>query len=290
MPADLAFRIEDFAEQARRAPWLGLLRDIFDLDLAAFSALDIWHPGYRAFTYWDGRILAAHVAIRPLSLMIDGMLVPAAQLHGVATRPPYRRRGLFTDLMEHALDYASGRFDRLLLFTAEPALYERFGFRLLPQHRFVGALDTGATPAMSQPARRLSLADPDDRALIRALHATRQPVSRIFALADNAEIFFANVLYRPEWQLHYLARSHALVVTEGSRLIDVVAATMPPMADFMHLLGHAGCEIEVYFPPDRLSGTFRPIPHVPPEDDHLLLRGSLGNEGQPLILPPTAIA
>ena len=72
--------------------------------------------------------------------MVNGKVVRAAQLHAVATRPNWRRRGLFTDLMTRVLDYADGRFDRLLLFTAEPALYEPFGFRHLPQHIFTGRL------------------------------------------------------------------------------------------------------------------------------------------------------
>lgn len=289
MPADLAFRIEDFADPARRAPWLGLLRDIFEIDLAAFSALDIWHPGYRAFCYWDGKVLAAHIAIRPLSLMVDGVVVPAAQLHGVATRPDYRNRGLFSDLMARVLDHASGRFQRLLLFTPSPELYQSFGFRLLPQHCFIGTLD-GVPTSEAEPVRRLLLGDPDDRALIRALHATRQPVSKTFALADNAEIFFANALYRPEWQLLYLSRRHALLVVEGNRLIDVVAAAMPPAAAIRPHLDPMNGEVEICFPPDRLAGDFRAEPFQPPEDDHLMFRGPLAMEDRPILLPPTAIA
>lgn len=51
MTADLIFRKDDFADPARRGPLLDLLRDIFSVDLGELSARNLWHPGYRAFSY-----------------------------------------------------------------------------------------------------------------------------------------------------------------------------------------------------------------------------------------------
>lgn len=290
MANDLTFRKDDFADPARRGPLLDLLRDIFAVDLGELSARNLWHPGYRAFSYWSGKSIAANVSIRPLPLMANGKIVRAAQLHAVATRPHWRRRGLFTDLMTRVLDYAEGRFDRLLLFTAEPALYAPFGFRHLPQHIFTGHLAvSGDADAMS--CRSLSLDDPDDCTLMRALYTARQPVSQHFAVAENGDIFFANALARPNWRLVYLPRAEALVVCEGSQLLDIAAAKMPPMAAILAAMQCTpDSEIEVHFPPDRLAGDFRALPYEPPEEDHIMLRGPLEIVDQPIILPPTTLS
>lgn len=289
--ADLIFRKDDFADSARRQPLLDLLRDVFAIDLAELSTRDIWHPGYRAFSYWSGKTLAANVSIRPLPLMVGGKTVRAAQLHAVATRPQWRRRGLFADLMNRVLDYAEGRFDRLLLFTAEPALYQPFGFRLLPQHVFAGSFATDGTDAGPHPCRQLSLDDPDDCTLMRALYMTRRPVSQHFAVVENGDVFFANALARPHWRLLYLPRAEALIVCDGGRLLDIAAATMPPVSALAAALECGrDAEIEVYFPPDALAGTWRALPFSPPEDDHLMLRGPLEIESRPIILPPTTLS
>lgn len=222
--------------------------------------------------------------------MVNGKVVRAAQLHAVATRPNWRRRGLFTDLMTRVLDYADGRFDRLLLFTAEPALYEPFGFRHLPQHIFTGRLAVSGD-AGDMPCRSLSLDDPDDCTLMRALYTARQPVSQHFAVAENGDIFFAHALAQPSWRLVYLPRAEALIVHDGSQLLDIAAAKMPPMAAIAAAMQCApDTEITVHFPPDRLNGDFRPSPYDPPEEDHIMLRGPLEIGDQPIILPPTTLS
>lgn len=296
MATELVFRIDAMDGQARRGPWLDLLRDVFAIDLAAYSALDIWHPGYRAFSYWAGDVIAANVSIRPLPLLVDGQIVPAAQLHAVATRPQWRRRGLFADLMTRVLAYAEGRFDRLLLFTAHCDLYRPFGFRHLPQHSFSGFLDAAPDADSARAWRRLDLADADDRALILALHAAREPVSRVLAPVDNGDIFIANALGRPDWQLRYLAAAHVLVVVEPrgmqKRLIDIVAPAWPTTATVAKALDLAptDLELEILFPPDRLAGDFRAFPYTPEDDDHLMIRGPLANEGAAIMLPLTALS
>ncbi|MBL8710254.1 MAG: GNAT family N-acetyltransferase [Rhodospirillaceae bacterium] len=296
MTTELSFRIDAMDDQSRRGPWLNLLRDVFAIDLSAYSALDIWHPGYRAFSYWAGDVIAANVSIRPLPLLMDGQIVPAAQLHAVATRPQWRRRGLFADLMTRVLAYADGRFDRLLLFTAQCDLYRPFGFRHLPQHSFVGFLDAAPDSAAAADCRCLDLADADDRALILALHAARTPVSRDLGLVDNGDIFIANAIARPDWQLRYSPGAHALVVlAEGSgrkRLIDVVAPAWPDAATIAAALDLSATdgEIEILFPPDRLPGDFRALPYTPEDDDHLMIRGPLANEGAAIMLPLTALS
>jgi GNAT superfamily N-acetyltransferase len=286
MQTGLTFRIEDFADPATRRPWLDLLDDIFGIDLTAFSDLGIWTEGHRAFCYWDGGSLAAHIACRPLPLMVDGATVSAGQLHGVATRPAFRRRGLFRDLMARCLAHADAHFDRLFLYTETPALYTPFGFRVLAEHSFRGRLHGIAGP----PPGRRTLKPAQDLTLIQRLFAGRHPVSRQLGLCANADIFLIHALAHPQWRLDYIAAEDVLVAWEAGarpRLIDMVGARLPAPQTLAALLGPG--EIDVLFPPDLLDGIFTPVPHVPEDNDLLMVRGPCAVAG-PIMLPLTAVS
>jgi predicted N-acetyltransferase YhbS len=300
MHDDLTFRIDNLADPAKRAAWLDLLRDIFEIDLAAFSRLGIWPEGYRAFSWMDGDVIVANVSCRPLPLMIGGKPVAAGQIHAVATRPSYRRRGLFHDLMRRVLDYADARFECVLLYSAIPPLYRPFGFRPLPEHRFRGRLSlTGA--AGKVPRRRaLSLASPEDVALLRDLFARREPASHHLGLVGNEDIFVANALAHSEWRLTWLPDDDALVVWDRAdgvtRLHDIVASRMPRASLLASVLeldavrDDRSAEIELLFPPDRLDGQFAPVPQVPEDHDILCVRDPFAIEGTPFMLPLTAVS
>lgn len=294
----LAFRIEGLADPAARAGILDLLRDIFDLDFGPACALWPWHEqdGYRAYSWMDGGVIAANVSSRPLPLIVGGRAVAGLQIHAVATRPAYRGRGLFKDLMIRVLDDADGRVECMLLYSATPELYRPFGFRPLVEHRFRGRLSAEA-PSGPAASRDLSLSDPDDLSILRAAFARRQPVSRHLGLVANGDVFVANALAHPRWRLTWLPDVQALVVWERAgdmtRLHDVVAAQMPSAARLVATLGlHEAPSpaIEVLFPPDLLDGTFVPFPHIAEDGDRLCVRGPFAIEGTPFMLPLTAMS
>lgn len=295
MTGSLTFRIDSLADPAKRVAWLDLLRDMFGLDLAAFSRLGIWPDGYRAFSWMDGEVIAANISCRPLPILLNGRQVAAGQLHAVATRPRYRRRGLFNDLMRRVLDYCDARFECVLLYTVVPALYAPFGFRHLPEHRFRGRLEIAAGTSAAGPARPLSLTRPAELAILRSLFAKRQPVSRRLGLLGNEDVFIVNALARPDWRLDLLPNGEALVVwqrAEGiTRLHDIVARRPPETAAIAAALGigeHS--EIEVLFPPDELAGSFSAVPHAATDDERVMVRGPFDTGGEPVMLPLTAVS
>ena len=296
---DLTFRIDSLADPAKRAAWVELLRDIFELEFTEFSSLGIWDAGYRGYSWMDGDIIAANVGLRPLPLVIGGRRVTAGQIHAVATRPAYRRRGLFRDLMSRALEAADREFACVLLYTRTPALYQPFGFRRVAEFRFRGRLDTGGAAPPRPQIRALSIRNPEDRATILRLFAGRQPVSDHLGLVGNADIFVANALTHLDWRLSFLPEHDALIVwdrTDGTiRLHDIVAGRMPS-ATLLAATMELACrpdgrtpDLDVLFPPDLLAGTFAPFPHTP-EDDRLCVRGPFAIEGTPFMLPLTAMS
>lgn len=296
----LVFRIDGLADPARRAAWVDLLRDIFESDFAQFSRLGIWNDGFRDFSWMDGDVIAANVATRPLPLVVGGRRVAAGQIHSVATRPAYRRRGLFTDLMRRALADADTRFECVLLYTNTPELYRPFGFGPLREHRFRGRLHADGATAHRPRAIELSIRDAQDRSTILGLFAERRPVSDRLGLVDNRDIFVINALFHQDWRLSFLPEEKALVVWDrldgATRLLDIVGRRVPSPSVLASTLelppkpDDRSSEFDVLFPPDLLDGTFTPFPHIGEEDDILCVRGPFAIEGTPFMLPLTALS
>ena len=79
-----------------------------------------------------------------VSLVCDSHDATATGVRLVATDPAWRGQGLFRDLMERALAWCETMSKGpCLLYTADPAIYGRFGFLPLAQHAFVGAAPAG---------------------------------------------------------------------------------------------------------------------------------------------------
>lgn len=303
MKKDLTFRVDGLVDPVKRIAWVSLLRDIFGLDFSAFSALDIWPADYRAFSYLDGDVIAANICCNSLPLRVAGRDLLAGQLQGVATRPDYRRQGLFRDLMSRALDFAAARYECLLLYTETPALYQPFGFRRVTEWGFHGRLQTTGIDPTIVSVRSLSVHEADDRSLIRRLFSIRRPISDQLGIIANEGVFFGNLMLCPAWQLSYLPVFDVLVVWDrggideggmggGRRLLDLVGEAWPPMEVLAAVLQLPAPDagIDVLFPPDRLAGTFSPRPYRHDGGDLLMVRGPFALEHQPFMLPLTALS
>ena len=293
---ELEFRVDRLATPAKRVAWVELLRDIFGLDFKEFSQLDIWPADYRAFSYMHGEVIAANVSCNPLPLRLAGRNVMAGQLQGVATRPAYRRRGLFQNLMEQALAFADTSYECLLLYTGTPGLYRRFGFRELTEQSFSGRLPIAKVDGAALSIRTLSVREPGDVSLMRRLFTRRLPISEHFAVCHNEGIFFGNLMLRPNFRLSYLEQIDVLVVWdrgEGrARLLDIVGAKLPSMdelADVLQLV-RPDEEIDILFPADRLQGDFSAVPFRHEDGDILMVRGPFEIAETAFMLPLTAVS
>ncbi|MDY0884587.1 GNAT family N-acetyltransferase [Dongia soli] len=289
----LTYRCDDLTDPAKRVAWVELLQEIFGIDLGPFSALNIWPPDYRAFSYLDGEAMAANVSLRPMPMMIGGRRVEVGQIQSVATRPAYRRRGLFGDLMRRMLAEADRHYECQMLYTVSPDLYMPFGFRPLTEHYFRGQLHVAAGDAGDLRIERLDIGREEDRATILGLFNRRRPVSDHFGLCDDHAIFLANLLARRDWHLSFLPAEQALIVWEQrdrtTRLLDIVAPRIPPMASIAAALELSEMtEIKILFPPDRLVGNLTAAPYKTDDNVILMVRGPFAIEGTPFMLPPTA--
>ena len=222
----------------------------------------------------DGRVMA-HVGVMAIPAVLEGERTTIGAIHAVCVHPDRRGRGDMRALMEEALAWCDSRFETCAL-VGDPPLYERFGFRYVPEHRFVGPAPAGGVTRHTPP-RVCDPADPADVELWRRLLSGREPVSNRAALVGEIDVFYFDAALLP---IRYSAQLDALLDYECEsgtlRLYDVVARSMPTLADIVAAVGAPVDRVEVYFTPDRLSADLTPEPWDlgPPDDpDTWMVRG-----------------
>ncbi len=284
-PLDFRF---DFAHTAAgRAELARLIRDEFEVDVTPLDRLG-HDPSLVAFGWWAGEELVANVSLFRQILWLADERTDAFGVQSVTVRPAWRGRGLFRDLMTRALAYADTRVDRLTLYTETPELYRRFGFRDLAETTFLGPLRPAGRAAN---ARRLTLDDEADVALVRSNFARRTPVSHLCSISDHPALFFLKAIESPEIALVHLPDLDAVVAVEETTpdrlvLLDVVASEIPPLAAIAAALGRPIEQAEVHVTPDRLA--WNPA-REEPEDAGAMVRGPWPLVGRAIALSPMRV-
>ena len=160
-----------------------------DLVQALFGRADrpphdlLGRPRWHSFAYiTDDRRCVATAEACAFRLLADGRFREASGIRLVGVAEDWRGRGLFRGLLERIIGWSAQRgLTLLFLYTAEHALYRRFGFAPVPQYAFIG---DAPAPLEGSPARTLDLRLHDDIALVERLLASRTPISRQLALID----------------------------------------------------------------------------------------------------------
>jgi GNAT superfamily N-acetyltransferase len=237
------------------------------------------------FLRCEGARVLSHVGVLEMNLVVGGRPMLVGGVHAVVTHPDHRKRGLSRALMEEALAWCDERYGTLLL-TGEPALYDRYGFRSVPEHRFAGN-HRGSGGSGLRLLDRKSVADGE--LLLRLLDA-RAPVSRRLGIVRDRAIFLFDTAL---WPLHHAKELDAVVaysVKDGKlRLFDVVAERMPSLDRVIALVPEPFERVEVYFAPDLVGGDgLAPEPHPLGLDDYLMIRGPWPVEREFAMLPVPA--
>jgi GNAT superfamily N-acetyltransferase len=277
-----------------------------DLREALFDLLDTVFPGLRRTARlaaglgapWEdastpfvrierGRVLS-HVGVLEIPLVLLGRPVAVGSIHGVATHPEHRRRGLYRGLMEEALRYCQERWATQILTTEHPEYFVPFGFRVVGEHCFVVR---PSWPGGGTGVRLLDVHAAPDVALLQRLLATREPVSQVVGVGAEKTVFCFNEGRRP---LHYAADLDALLCLErhDRRLLlyDVVAPRIPPLDAIRPLWPQPVDEVVVCFAPDRLGVETEARAYLLDHDGPsvLMVRGPFAAAGHAFTLPRSA--
>lgn len=83
----------------------------------------------RTLAAFDGEGIVATTAIESFQMALPGGTAGCAGVTAVGVRTDFRRRGLLTQMMRHAIDQAHDRSEPLAaLYASEGAIYGRYGF------------------------------------------------------------------------------------------------------------------------------------------------------------------
>jgi GNAT superfamily N-acetyltransferase len=257
-----------YAEPRQRAQLWALLEATWPGLCARFELAD-WH-GWPVdavstpFVARAGGRIVSHVGLLELPVRLGGSDRVIAGLHGVCTHPEARGRGCFRAAMEQAMAHLEARYPAAKLSTELPGLYEPFGFRAVPQHRFRLPLE-GPGGGTVHPVSEAELP------WLQALLAEREPLSERFAARDPGWLLgIDGVLAAGGLDVFQRVPALDLAVCwerqEGALRIDqIIARRLPPLEA---LLAHCPWPfrgVELRFAPDKLAPQAEPVPWPPGE-------------------------
>jgi len=235
----------------------------------------------------DGRVIS-HVGLLETTVACGETEILTGGVHAVCTLAAFRRQGLYRTLIEEVLTYCDERYTLVKLSTAHPEYYEPFDFRVVSEHRFRVAV---ASRGGRRGFRELDRDSENDLDTLDRVLSERVPVSRVFAVARDDQVFKFNASQEP---LHYCEALDliALMTVDGTTLEvhDVLAARMPDLDTLLAEIEAPIDEVIFYFRPDRLGVDGTPE-RFRFDGDVLMLRGDCPEDGQTpreLMLPPMA--
>jgi len=271
----LRFRQDYFSDPAAWVALVSLLDDTFGIDIDPLRELGGADPTSMPFGWFtDEGVLAANLSAFAMPFVLNGRLVNAAAFQSGAVRPPWRGRGLYRDVTRKALAWCETQgFEAIILYTDKPDLYEPYGFRSLPLHKYVGAAPMSEGVATS---RSLQPRDANDLALLQVLLGNRKPISETLAVASSPAMFLINTQFDPDVRLSYLKESKAVIAWKMPAaghfvLLDVIATEIPPIAAILAGLGIEATVVETLFRPDRVGWSGKALSYE--GGTRLMLRG-----------------
>lgn len=245
----------------------------------------LWEECSTPFVYEENDRIISHVGLLQMPYVIQGERHRLGGVHGVCTLESKRRQGHFRRIMEELLAFCDGHFETLELCTENPEYYEPFGFRIIPERRFVAKVVSAGGNGGFRPF------DPTRNGEIERLDrllAERTPVSELVGVLDERDVFKFS---QGSDALHYSEELDCFAVFElsGSRLalLDVVAPELPSLDALLLAVAPAIDTVEFYFSPDRFDVDARPEPFRF-DNDYYMARGPFAAEREAFMIPPPA--
>jgi GNAT superfamily N-acetyltransferase len=217
----------------------------------------------------EGRIVS-HVGVLELPVRLAGEDRRVAGIHGVCTHPDQRRQGHYRAAMQRAMAWIAPRFPAAKLNTDQPWVYEPFGFRVVPQHRF-------HLPAAGPGGGTARPVTETDLPWLRALLVDRSPVSDRFAAREPGWLVGIDaVLWAGGLGLFQRVEALDLAVSwklDGGalQLFQVFARELPSLDSLLAHCPWAFDELVLWFGPDRLAPGAQP--RREPGDEVLMIWG-----------------
>ena len=252
---------------------------------AAAQLGSLWDDCSTPFVYEKNGRIVSHVGLLEMSYVIKGERHQLGGVHAVCTLESERRQGHFRRIMEELLEFCDGRFETLELGTEHPEYYEPFGFRVIPEHRFVASV---TSPGGGDGFRPIDATRRRDLERLDRLLSERAAVSKLVGVVDERDVFKFS---QGTEGLHYSQALDCFAVfeLEGTRLLlsDVVARELPSLELLLSQLTPPVEEVEFHFSPDGFDVDARPE-LFRFDGDYYMVRGPFAAEGEAFMVPPPA--
>ena len=244
-----------------------------------------WDKASTPFVYYVQDELVGHVGLIPFQLVINEQPYQAAALHGICVKESFRRKGIFTELMNDAMHYVKQYYTLAFLFADQAKLYEPFGFKRQDEYDFV--LETRNVPDTPHKLRRLNLAESTDLNLIHDFLSKRLPISHRFGIVKEQVVFTLDVLSHP---IYYSDAHQALLVydlkDETLYIKDIVFTQPVDLYQIIALIPECYRKIVLQFCPDGFDNlNCEPIKTMP--EDFLMVSANFDLGKSPLRFPET---
>ena len=164
-----------------------LAGQVFGLSFEPWYQSGFWTPSNLPYTLLSQGAALSNVSVNRLEVLLHGRPRRYIQLGTVMTREDCRGQGLAKRLMEEVLRDWTGQCDGMFLFANETVLdfYPKFSFRRETQYQY-----TLPVPTAQGGARKLSMDDPQDLALLRACYEKGNPFSALQVVHNFGLLMF----------------------------------------------------------------------------------------------------
>jgi predicted GNAT family acetyltransferase len=227
----------------------------------------------------EGGRVVAHAGVLRMPAIVDGRDVTVAGIHAVVVAPSHRGRGLAREVIEAALRTADAHAETTVLFTSIPGLYERFGFRVVPEFDVV--IDRPGARA-GHGARPVDLLDAAERAELRSIAAVRAPLDPRYGARDDGWLVVLDEVLGTGGRLHrlwWLPQRRGVVAIEHWEdelvLLDVIAPQLPTLEEVLTAIPRPVRRLRLAVPTAGLhvTGPQRLVRRVAGAVDVLCVRG-----------------
>ena len=257
-----------------RAGFNALSKLVFDIDFEAWYQKGAWDDRYICHSIVTENQIVANVSVSKMNAVMNGESKRTLQIGTVMTHPEHRGKGLSKQLMAYVLETYEHECDLFFLFANGSVLdfYPKFGFTVLPEHRFTLSLSESGLPIGAPPMlEKLEVSKQEHWDFIQRKLRTRKPVSNVFGIENNEGVFLFYALNVYRDCLYYSRSDEAVIVFEHEgdvlHLYDVVSDEQSDLEGLVSRLATKRTrEVRFHFTPDRLIGKANAEPFGEHED------------------------
>ncbi|MGF1933718.1 MAG: GNAT family N-acetyltransferase [Nostoc sp. ChiQUE02] len=245
-----------------------------------------WETASTPFMRFHDDIAITHVGVLEIPMQIMGQKLTFGGIHGVATRPEFRRKGYYREVMEEVLEYCDSLYETLVLTTPQPGFYLPFGFRVVEEHIFkVKCNSIGGTDSF----RTLDFTNTKDYTLLHRLLETRAPVSNIVGVVKEKPVFCVNEGSRTLYYAEDLDLIACMEIEDNRlHLFDLVTTQIWSLENILSKIPQLIEEVVIYFSPELLNvKDVQAFAHAF-DETVLMVRGKFAAEGEKFMLPRSA--